>query len=203
MFFIIFAIFKSQFPDIFEKEYEQSALQELLKNNPLKLFVLAVVFAPIIEEMMFRTLIKPSHSDLILLLCSWPLFYLNRFIPADVHWMIKLGFVAIFLLTVFVILKQLIPKEQTVKLRGFLSRFTITILIISSLIFGLVHINNYVEGFMVNAALIVLIIPRIISGFMMGILKIKNEHLGWSMALHAMNNGFVILILLLARSSTT
>ncbi|WP_339848584.1 CPBP family intramembrane glutamic endopeptidase [uncultured Dokdonia sp.] len=175
-------------------------MRELLKNNPLKLFVLAVIFAPIIEEMMFRTLIKPSHSDIILLLCSWPLFYSNKFIPADVHWVIKLGFIAIFLFTVFTILKQLIPEQRTLKLRNFLSRHAMVVLIVSSLLFGMVHINNYVDTFALNAALIALIIPRIISGFMMGLLKIKNENIAWPMALHAMNNGFVIIILIFSKT---
>lgn len=150
---------------------------------------------------MFRTLIKPSHADIVLLLCSWPLFYLNRYIPVDVHWMIKLGFIAIFLFTLFTILRLLIPEERTSKLRGFLGKYYIIILIVSSLIFGLVHINNYVEGFVINAALIALIIPRIISGFMMGLIKVKNKNIGWSMGLHAMNNGFVIGLLLIARSA--
>lgn len=176
-------------------------LRELLKDNPLKLFVLAVIFAPIIEEMMFRTLIKPSHSDIILLLCSWPLFYANRFIPADVHWMIKLGFIAVFLFTIFTLLKQLIPDAYTARIRRFLEKHTTAVLIVSSLIFGLVHINNYVDGFVINAALIALIIPRIISGFMMGITKIKNDHIVWPMALHAMNNGFVIIMLIVSRTA--
>ena len=162
--------------------------------------MLAVIFAPIIEEMMFRTLIKPNHSDIILLLCSWPLFYINRFIPADVHWIIKLGFIAIFLITIFTLLQQLIPESYTARIRKFLEKYTTLVLILSSLLFGLIHINNYVDGFVINAALIALIIPRIISGFMMGIIKIKNNHIGWSMGLHAMNNGFVIIILILSRT---
>ena len=169
-----------------------------MQDNPLKLFVLAVIFAPIIEEMMFRTLIKPSHADVILLLCSWPLFYSNKFIPTDVHWAVKLGFIA-----VFTILKQLIPEQSTLKIRNFLSRHSTVVLVVSSLLFGMVHINNYVDTFVLNAALIALIIPRIISGFMMGLLKIKNENIVWPMALHAMNNGFVIIILIISRTTTS
>jgi len=174
-----------------------------LQDNPLKLFVLAVIFAPIIEEMMFRTLIKPSHADVILLLCSWPLFYSNKFIPTDVHWAVKLGFIAVFLFTIFTILKQLIPEKSTLKIRNFLSRHSTVVLIVSSLLFGMVHINNYVDTFVLNAALIALIIPRIISGFMMGLLKIKNKNIVWPMALHAMNNGFVIIILIISRTTTS
>ena len=198
LFFVGFAIVKKYAPELFEQEYEQSFLKGLLKDNPLKLFILAVIFAPIIEEMMFRTLIKPSHSDLILLLCSWPIFYVNRFIPVDVHWAIKLAFIAVLLFTIFYVLRELIPIQKTKKIRAFLNKYYVGILIISSLLFGLVHINNYVENFAINAALIALIIPRIISGVMMGLIKIKNQHIIWSMGLHALNNGVVISLLIIA-----
>lgn len=199
LFFVGLSLVKKYYPALFEEQYEQSFLKELLMNNPLKLFVLAVVFAPIIEEMMFRTLIKPSHSDLILLLCSWPIFYVNRFIPIDVHWMIQLAFIAVLLFAIFYILRELIPEQKTARLRAIINKNYVPVLILSSILFGLVHINNYVEGFVINTALIALIVPRIISGVMMGYIKIKNEHLGWSMGLHALNNGVVICLLIVSK----
>jgi membrane protease YdiL (CAAX protease family) len=199
LFFITAAILTSIYPELAPEKYKQEFLNLLLKENPLQLFILAVIFAPIIEEMMFRTLIKPSHTDIILLLCSWPLFYINGFLPDDVHWAIKTGFIALCLVLQFYIVHQLIPAERTIKLRGFLTKYYIPVLIVSSLLFGLVHINNYVDGFMINAALVLLIVPRILSGFMMGMIKIKNEGIGWSMGLHAMNNGFVVGIMILAQ----
>lgn len=199
LFFVGLSLVKKYIPSLFEEQYEQSFLNELLKDNPLKLFVLAVIFAPIIEEMMFRTLIKPSHSDLILLLCSWPIFYVNRYIPVDVHWIIKLAFIAVLLFTIFYILRELIATQKTARLRAILYKNYLPILILSSIFFGLVHINNYVENFVINVALIALIVPRIISGVMMGIIKVKNNHIGWSMGLHALNNGVVICLLLIAQ----
>ena len=198
IFFIAAAILTSIYPELAPEKYKQDSLILLAKENPLQLFVLAVIFAPIIEEMMFRTLIKPSHTDIILLLCSWPLFYINGFLPNDVHWLLKIGFIALCLVLQFYVVHQLIPAERTVKLRAFLTKHYIPVLIVSSLLFGLVHINNYVDGFMINAALVLLIVPRILSGFMMGMIKIKNEVLAWSMGLHAMNNGFVVGIMILA-----
>ncbi len=196
LFGIVFIILTKFYPEIKNEAYEQTFLKDLLDDNPLQLFVLGVVFAPIIEEMMFRTLIRPSHNDIILLLCSWPIFYVNRFIPVDVHWLLKLGFIAIFLFTTFYILRQLIPEERTEKVRIILSDYKIPALIITSLIFGLVHINNYVETFVIDIALFMLIVPRIISGAMMGWVKLKNKHLGWSIALHALNNGVVIVLMI-------
>ncbi len=200
LFFILLGFAKSHWPELLENEYEQKFLQEMLKKNPLKIFVLGVIFAPIIEEMMFRTLIKPSHDDLILFICSWPIFFINKFLPVDVYWIIKLSFTAILIFTLFYILRHLITEQQTAHLRKILTKYYMPVLIVSSLIFGIVHINNYVEDFIINATLISLIIPRIISGTMMGLIKIKNKHIGWSMGLHALNNGVVLVILILSQN---
>lgn len=199
IFFIAAGILTAIYPEWAPEKYEQEFLNQLANESPLQFFILAVIFAPIFEEMMFRTLIKPRHTDIILLLCSWPIFYINRFLPVDVHWSIKIGFIGICLVLLFYVVKQLIPEERTKKIRTFLSKHYITALIVSSLLFGLVHINNYVDDFIINAALILLIVPRIIAGFMMGWVKIKNHGLVWSMSLHAMNNGFVVGIMLLTR----
>lgn len=195
------ALLSQYIPELLSDNYEQPFLRELLDKNPLQLFVLAVLFAPIIEEMMFRTLIQPSHSDIILLLCSWPVFYLNSYLPQDVNWVLKLLFVGVFLFVLFYILRELIPPIKTARLRAFLDKNQIPVLVMSSLIFGLVHINNYVEDFMINVALIALIIPRVLAGLMMGLVKIKNKHLGWSIGLHAINNGVVIIILIIAKTN--
>lgn len=199
LFFVALGALSQFYPELMSDKYEQTYLKELLSEKPLQLFILAVILAPIIEEMMFRTLIKPSHSDLILLCCSWPIFYINRFIPVDVHWLLKLAFIATLLFTTFYILRQLITDQKTKRIRHFLSKHYRYVLVVSSLIFGLVHINNYVEDFVINAALVALIVPRVLSGFMLGLIKVKNKHIVWSMSLHAINNGVVIGVLMLAK----
>ncbi len=198
LFFILLAILSTRIPELKVNNYEDTSLNELLLNNPFKLFVLACIFAPIVEEMMFRTLIIPKHTDLILFICSWPVFIGLGFLPQDIHWGISLVFGATVIFVLFYILKHLIPESNTQQIRNFLYKYTTPILIIASIIFGLVHINNYVDNFIINAALISLIVPRIISGFMMGWIKIKNQGLIWSMGLHFMNNAFVVGIGILA-----
>ncbi|TVZ51844.1 CPBP family intramembrane glutamic endopeptidase [Dokdonia sp. Hel_I_53] len=200
LFLILHTVLKYYYPQLFEEEYEQHFLKAMLTKNPLRLFILAVIFAPIIEEMMFRTLIKPSHDNLILLICSWPVFFLNKMIPSDVNWIVQLVFIAVLIFVSFYVLRQLIPQSRTLRIRRYLDKYVIVVLLISSLIFGIVHINNYVKDFTLNIALITLIFPRIMAGIMMGYVKIKNDHIGWSMALHSINNGFVILILIISKS---
>lgn len=199
LFFITIGILSTWIPELKPGEYEDTTLKKLVQENPFKLFILACIFAPILEEMMFRTLIKPNHNHLILFICSWPVFIGLRFFPKDIHWGVILAFAAVLLFVLFYILKHLIIKTMTQRLRAFLHRHVTVVLIIVSLIFGLVHINNYVDNFVINLTLITLIVPRIISGFWMGWVKIKNEGLIWSMVLHFMNNAFVIGIILLTK----
>ena len=199
LFFIIVGILSIWIPELKSDAYEDTTLNKLIENSPFKLFVLACIFAPIVEEMMFRTLIKPRHSDLILFISSWPVFIGLRFLPSDIHWGIILAFGAVLLFTFYYILKHLITEDHTQKLQNFLHKYWVIALIIVSIVFGLVHINNYVDNFVINLALFTLIVPRIISGFMMGWIKIKNQGLVWSMGLHFLNNAFVVGIALLAR----
>tara|TARA_R110002020_G_scaffold171816_3_gene361875 strand:- start:1937 stop:2602 length:666 start_codon:yes stop_codon:yes gene_type:complete len=196
---ILMAILPKIIPGLDLTIYKQEFIHTMLLDEPLKAFIMIVVFAPIIEEMMFRSLIKPNHIELVLFLAIWPVFFLTRFIPLDVYWWLKLIFIAIFLFTVVYIGQQIIPKEKTEKIRGWLTKRNSILLILTSLLFGFVHINNYVEEFTFNLALFLLILPRIIAGFMMGLVKIRNKYLPWSIALHALNNGFAFAILLLFR----
>lgn len=175
--------------------YKQDGILDLLQSDLSKAFVLIVVFGPIAEEMMFRALINPRHIDLMLFIVIWPVFFLMQFIPLDVHWAIKITFTAIFLFTVTYIVQQLIPKNRTIRVRNWLKQYEFLLLILTSLIFGFVHINNYVEAFTINLALVLLILPRIIAGFMLGYIKLKNESLFWSIFLHAMNNGLAFFFI--------
>jgi membrane protease YdiL (CAAX protease family) len=193
---ILLALITNWFPNLLNTEYEQTALLELAKSNPLQLFVLACIFAPIVEEMMFRTLIKPSHSDLILFICSWPVFLGAGYIPESIHWLLKLSFSGVLLFTTHYILKQLIPENNTILIRQKLSKYVLLVLVITSVIFGLVHISNYVTHFTFNIALFVLVVPQIIAGFMLGIVKQKTQDLRWSMGLHFMNNIVPVIIIL-------
>lgn len=197
LFYIIVGVASFWFPELQDGTYEQTSIREMIDNNPLKLIILACVFAPIVEEMMFRTLIKPTHTDILLFISAWPIFIGMLFINLPVHWALSMGASFILLFIVYFILKKYIPSRVTQSLRSFLNRYPWSILFIMACIFGIVHISNYVDDFIINTALILLIIPRVLSGFMMGIIKIKNQGLIWAMALHFLNNSIVAGLMLL------
>ncbi len=196
LFFIALGLLSIIFPSLDLDSYQQTDLNRLLEESPLKLVILAVVLAPLIEEGMFRTLIKPSRNELIFFLCIWLFVIALAFIPDDVNWMIKYGFLLLFFILSFIFLREFIPPSWQKKLCRFLSRNYKVIWIITAVVFGMVHIFNYVEGFELDFVLMLLIFPRIIAGYFFGKIKVENKGLVWPIAMHAMNNGLVFLVLL-------
>ncbi|HEA29387.1 MAG TPA: CPBP family intramembrane metalloprotease [Leeuwenhoekiella sp.] len=194
----LFTVLHNLFPALDTASYKQGFIMEMLTENPWRALIMIVLVAPIIEEMMFRSLLKPSHIELVLFVIIWPVFFLLRFVPLDVHWGLKLVFTGVFLFSAVYIAQQLIPRERTLKLRAWLGRYEYVIWIVTSLVFGFVHITNYVDHFTINLALFLLILPRILAGFMIGWVKLNNKHLPWAMALHAMNNGMAFFFIYLS-----
>lgn len=195
VFFIALGILKAGFPEFEFERYQQNDLIQLLEESPWKFVLMAIIFAPVVEEGMFRTLIKPSQNELILFLCSWIFVGVISFIPADVFWVIKYGFLILFMILTYLFLKEFIPQKWQVKLCLFLGSHYRYIWILTSVIFGMVHIFNYVEGFQLDFLLILLIIPRIIAGFFFGKVKIENQGLFWPITMHAMNNAIVLFVI--------
>lgn len=196
LFFITLGLLSILIPGLDLESYQQTELNRLLEESPLKLVILAVVLAPLIEEGMFRTLIKPSPNELIFFLCIWLFVIALAIIPDDVHWMIKYGFLLLFFILIFFFLREFIPRPWQKNICRFLSGYYKVIWIITSILFGMVHIFNYVEGFELNFVLVLLIFPRIIAGYFFGKIKVENKSLVWPIAMHAMNNGLVFLVLL-------
>ena len=196
IFFICLGLLSTFFPGFDLDQYQQSDINRLLEEDPLRLVILAVIFAPIIEEGMFRTLLKPTPNELIFFLCIWIFVLALVLVPDDTYWVIKYSFLLLLMLVVFIFLRELIPLKWQWRACYFLERYYIIVWGLSSVIFGLVHILNYVEGFELNFVLFLLIFPRIIAGYFFGKIKIENNGLAWPMLMHAMNNSVVFLILI-------
>ncbi|WP_298548952.1 CPBP family glutamic-type intramembrane protease [uncultured Aquimarina sp.] len=195
LFFICVAILQSIFPYLDLQKYSQDSIFEILKENKLKAFLAMVVFAPIIEELMFRTLLKPKTKELLLFLSSWTLFIIGLFITLELALQYRYLIFIVSLFGIFFIYKQLISKKHLRKAKSFLENHQSITLQITSITFGFLHIFNYVDSFRVDSILFLLIVPRIIAGHMFGKLKIENNHIIWPILLHAINNGVVFLII--------
>ena len=184
------------FPDFDMLQYEQTDLNSLMEDKPWKFAILAVIIAPILEEGMFRTLIRPTPTDFIYFLCCWVLMGVLIFIPIDVNWVIKYLFLILFMAITFLFLREAIPLQFQYKACTLLSRYYVGVWIVTALIFGLVHITNYVDTFQIDLVLFLMIIPRIIAGFYFGKIKVENKTMIWPIAMHAMNNATVLILLL-------
>lgn len=195
-FFMFLGVIQTIFPEFDIAQYQQTDLNQLLQENPWKFVFLAVVFAPIVEEGMFRTLVKPSANEIIFFLSIWILVITTALIPLDVFWLLKYLFLILLGVLSFLFLKQIIPESFQEKLCRFLGRYYFLIWLITSVIFGLVHIFNYVEGFEIDLVLFLLVVPRVIAGFFFGKIKIENNGLIWPILMHGINNGTVVLFLL-------
>lgn len=196
VFFTFLGIIQVIFPELDILKYEQEGLNSLMFENPWKFALLAIVIAPILEEGMFRTLIKPSPNDFIFFLCCWILVIVLIFIPADIHWALKYGFLILFIILIYLFIKEFIPRRFQYAACRILNRNYVVVWMITALIFGMVHISNYVDGFQIDLLLFLLIIPRIIAGFFFGKIKIENKSMAWPIAMHAMNNATVLVFLL-------
>ena len=202
-FFMVLGILSKWFPELINNEYKQERLLEMLNNQPIQLLISAVIIAPIFEEIMFRSLIKPSYEDLLLFISGWISFFFMGFSEGLTNWYIRLLIMFAVFIGVYYLLQFVVPRKALVGVQGFLGKYVLVILIITSIIFGMAHIYNYVESFLLNAALFAMIIPRIVLGGIAGWLKVKTGVLIWPILLHFLNNAFVIGIMLIIKYTIT
>ncbi|MHA7060069.1 CPBP family glutamic-type intramembrane protease [Aquimarina sp. M1] len=195
LFFICVAILQSVFPYLDLKKYSQDSIFEIFKEDRLKAFLAMIVFAPIVEELMFRTLLKPKTTDLLLFLSSWTLFFLGLFITPALAWYYRSLLFMVFIVLLFLMYNKVLPKHYLEKSKKYLENHQLMTLQVTSIVFGFLHIFNYVDSFKMNSVLFLLIVPRIIAGHMFGNIKLRNNHIVWSILLHAINNGVVFLII--------
>lgn len=196
LFFICVAILQSIFPYLDLKKYSQDAIFDIIKDNKLNAFLTIVVQAPILEELMFRTLLKPKTKELLLFLSTWTIFILGLFIKLDVVWYYNHIILIASVIGFFFIYKHSISIKIIEVCENFLHKHTIITLQLTAIVFGFLHVFNYTSSLTMNSVLFLLIVPRIIAGHMFGRLKLENNHLVWPIALHALNNGVVFLIII-------
>lgn len=196
LFFFLLGFLTTVIPSIDLEKYQQTELFNFMNESPLAFVIMAVVIAPILEESLFRSLVKPSLTEIYIFICAVLSFAALAFIPAEANAILKYSLVvlsAFLLLLFFLALK---PARFLRKFRVFLYRNYVIFWIITAILFGLVHVWNYIEGWQFDIILLILIFPRIIAGYFFGKIKIENQSLIWPIYLHAMNNAVVVFFLL-------
>ena len=196
LYFFVLTLLKKVFSEINLSEYEQTELQELIKNSPLKFAFLAIVLAPLAEEGIFRSLLKPSAASIKFFICTVVYVIALMIIPKEAHWALRYLLLALFLGFIYYALGELISKSVFSKICYFFYKNYKIIWIGGAFFFGFVHIFNYVDVLQINFALFLMIFPRIIAGYYLGKVKVENKNLFWPMLLHAMNNGMAFIFML-------
>ena len=193
-YFTLVGILTVVFPELQLDAIKDTRLDAMIKENPLKFFILAVILAPLLEEGVYRTLIAPKPWEIAFFLACLTLLFAGRFFPEDVLWWLKCIISVLSLVIIYKLFRELLPVQLTQKVCNILTRFKIPIVIISSIIFGFAHVYNYVDSFIITLPLFIAIVPRIILGLLFAKVKIENNGLPWAMYLHAINNGVIFII---------
>lgn len=196
LFFFVLRFLDVFILDLDFQKYEQLEILKILDENPLKFIFLAAIAAPVIEESIFRSLLIPSLSSIKIFLCA--IFYLIGIllIPEEAHWSLKYLLLFSSLAFIYYALGELISKRILHKTCYWLHRYYLPVWILGAVIFGFVHIYNYVDNFQLDLMLFIMIFPRIIAGFFFGKIKVENKSLLWPVLLHSMNNSLVLIVLL-------
>ncbi|MDR5590634.1 type II CAAX prenyl endopeptidase Rce1 family protein [Christiangramia sp. SM2212] len=171
-------------------------LLETLKESPLKFIFLAAIAAPILEESIFRSILKPTATSLKIFVCALLYIFGLILIPDDAHWALKYVLLAGVMGLVFYAMGELIPKIYYRRVCYWMHRYYLPIWILGAIIFGFVHIYNYVDTFQVDLILFLMIFPRIIAGFFFGKIKLENKGMIWPILMHSMNNSIVLIVIL-------
>ncbi len=193
LFFFVLQLLNNSIFNLDLQKYEQMEILEILKESPLKFVFLAVVAAPIIEESIFRSILKPNTTSLKIFICS--ILYITGIvlIPEEAHWTLKYLLVLGVIALIYYALGELISPSFYRIVCYWLHRYYFLIWIGGAIIFGLVHIFNYVESFQIDLVLFIMIFPRIIAGYFFGKIKLENKGFIWPILMHSMNNSMVVL----------
>ncbi|AVR47537.1 CPBP family intramembrane metalloprotease [Christiangramia fulva] len=195
LFFMLLSFLHSWFPGLDLEQYQQSELFEMMKKSPWKFFFLAAIAAPVMEESIFRSLVKPSVADIKLFLCALLFIGALAIIPEKANWILRYTLVFITISLFYYAMGELIPEKYFLKISDLLKRWYLPFWLVGAVIFGMVHVFNYVEGLYFDLVLFILIFPRIIAGFFCGKIKIENRGIFWPILLHSMNNSIVLLLM--------
>ncbi len=179
------------------------AMENLLQNNSIwKMVLLAVVLAPVAEELLFRLHLR-YHPLMLLfvglvgIVCSGMIF--SYFSPSSSAafqnlgsatippFLMALGFLALALLFYS---SYLLFQKRTFKSVEYRFPF---IFYLTALVFGLVHISNF--GLDPDRWYLgpLLVLPQLILACYLGYIRVRNN-LGYSIYIHALNNAIPMLL---------
>ena len=147
---------------------DMHSLQKIFQEmEPVLIFFFAVIMAPLLEEVMFRLILRFRSNFLIL-------------------WSIHIG-----------VALQLGQKRSLLKTaRKVWDKFYGWVFYLMTMAFGLIHIMNFEPSLNIYLLAPILVAPQILIGINLGYLRVRFG-LIWSILFHAFYNGVLMSIALL------
>ena len=147
---------------------DMHSLQKIFREmEPVLIFFFAVIMAPLLEEVMFRLILRFRSNFLIL-------------------WSIHIG-----------VALQLGQKRSLLKTaRKVWDKFYDWVFYLMTMAFGLMHIMNFEPSLNIYLLAPILVAPQILIGINLGYLRVRFG-LIWSILFHAFYNGVLMSIALL------
>ncbi|RAJ34379.1 CPBP family glutamic-type intramembrane protease [Pedobacter cryoconitis] len=157
------------------------------KMSKLMLFVMAVIWAPLTEELFFRAQLRRFTGSLafIALMCG---VLLSVIIQTDWAYVVS-PFIFIIL---YVIYRYNLARSLTLKFE-FWERILPWHFHLTAICFSLIHLSNYEKGISLLPLGILYTLPQLAVGLVLGYTRM-NYGLKYSMAVHAMYNFFPVLL---------
>jgi membrane protease YdiL (CAAX protease family) len=158
--------------------------------DPFTIILSSLIVAPILEEFMCRSVLKPNSTTISIFLASLLIFPFSYLLHVSGN--IKILIFALIFPIAYITSKVIFKKYSYIDSYTATNKVTVALLIISSIIFGLNHINRYEE---ITLTTILLCSPHILTGFIFGYIRLKNG-LIWSIILHFLSNLPLVIWLL-------
>lgn len=171
-------------------QYHDSMLKMFARYGYLKAVFYICILAPVIEESIFRLPLsfKKQH---IAVAFAFSLVLLARLVPGLTPQSLTLNIIAriaLFGLGYFAISK-LVPAIKTPG-----KRFQSILIITSIVVFGLVHITNYMPlQWPILIIYPLFVLPQLCMGWALTYIRFKNGYF-WGMGLHALINSVTMII---------
>lgn len=182
-----------------EDTMKNHEVAKMFNDSPLWVsFIMAAVFAPIGEELIFRFPLQyrkwVTHvlAGGLLVLAGFKTFFLEN---------ITIKIICLALIMALAVLYSIFNKKAA-SFTAYLwnNKFPV-VFYVFTFVFAVVHLDNYPFSWTVVLLFPLLVLPQFVIGTFLGYIRIK---LGivWSMAFHGIHNGFFVLMFVLASAGT-
>jgi membrane protease YdiL (CAAX protease family) len=156
----------------------QNEVMDLLEENLTVFLITAIIFAPIIEEPIFRLHLDLTKKSILWSLGVSVILFFDSWIAVGVFW--------IYLIWLFVRVSRNNPPSLKL------------VVYISAILFGLIHLSNFTSlDYATQFYLIPLLIgEQVIMGLLFSFIRLRYG-MKWAMIYHGLYNGFFTVAYLL------